>query len=214
MAIGPKLRNELIGGVCLLFFIIAIFFAGKQMKEENKLKKEFRVKRDLYEKVLDGTYRCVQPQILDSLVVIPITVRRRDAPADRVLSLSDEILTVELSVGSTKGVWEGAHRDLKKREGLYSKTEESNDRLKVLICDAVNGRPQDKNIDDRPFAVKVFSGSAGGPTGLAVGVSRPGFGSRLAVVVGRALEGAAVGGGIAPPPVRVGISGGRGGKTE
>ena len=137
---------------------------------------------------------------MGSMVVAPVRVRRRDAPEDRVLRLTEECLEVELAQGSARSELEGADRDKEKARLLELRLLDTERRVRLLVSYHVNGQQiSQSQIDNRDFQSKVFSGKSGGPTGLAVAISRPDYGPKLAWVVGKALEEQAAP--IAPPPV-------------
>jgi hypothetical protein len=196
---SKHMRHDLLYGGCGLLFAVAVYMAATTLRKENRARAEVRANKREYEKVMDGTYRCVQPQILNSMVVAPVKVRRRDAAQDRVLAVDDESVTVELAQGSGRFDLAGADVDKDKRQALKNRGADTAERLRVLFSDLVNGRQQSREIDDREFSVKIFTGVAGGPTGLAFAVSNAHFGPRLASVVGQRLEGGSKGLVGAPP---------------
>lgn len=55
--------------------------------------------------ILDGTYRCIRPQILGSMVVFPVTIHSRDAFEDSMLTLTDHHLVIGLAQGGDVGTY-------------------------------------------------------------------------------------------------------------
>ena len=205
LALGDSLRNEVIGGIGFVCFGIIFYYSALQFKEQNVRNKEARTHKQVMENVVDGTYRCVQPQIIGSLVVFPIKVNSRSAMTDRVIKLGDEHLYVELAQNAVAGEFAGSDRDEVKKAAMLARGEDTNNRLRQLLYNSVN-TPQTQGYGE--FNVRVFSGNSGGPTGLAVGVSKQDFGNMLAGVVGNAIESCCVGFAIRPPTI------GGGGKRD
>ena len=169
-------------------FLGAIYLAASSLRAENKLRAIVRKNKDDSAKVWDSTYRCLAPQILGTMVVAPVKVKRRNAPHDQVLDVTDTHVLVELAQNAERFDLAGADKNMEKKALLNNRVHDTNVRLARMFSDIVNGRPQSAEIDDREFAVKIFSGDTGGPTGLAFAVSRPHFGPQLAAVVGTRLE--------------------------
>ena len=72
---------------------------------------------------------------------------------------------------------------------LEARTADGNRRVRTLISDVVNQSTLPTSaVDNRPYLVRVFSGSRGGPTGMCVAVSYPDKGKELAWEVGKILE--------------------------
>ena len=114
MAFGSQVRDELLIALGTVIFLGVVITVALQMRKDNQLKAKQRVERDKYETILDGTYMCIQPQILGSLVVCPVKIKRRDAPFDRIISLEEEFLMLELAQGSTRQELVGADRGKEK----------------------------------------------------------------------------------------------------
>ncbi|GMH95380.1 hypothetical protein TrST_g10748 [Triparma strigata] len=201
MAFGSQVRDELLIALGTVIFLGVVITVALQMRKDNQLKAKQRVERDKYETILDGTYMCIQPQILGSLVVCPVKIKRRDAPFDRIISLEEEFLMLELAQGSTRQELVGADRDKEKARLLELRSQDTQRRVRELIALVVNGGVSSGQIDNREFQVKVFLGVNGGPTGLAVAVSKPHYGSRLAAFVGARLEQQVAP--LAPPPTSI-----------
>ncbi len=201
LAVGPSLPMMPVILIAGAVFAVSLYFAGRTMYRENRERRVQRELRDKYEALMDSTYGCVQPQVLGSMVVCPVKVRRRDAESDAILSLDDDQLVVELAQGYKRFQLEGADVDQNKAELLRRREDDTVKRLTRLVADAVNGSKLQGEIDNREFGVRVFSGTSGGPTGLAIAVSRPDYGSTLAAFVGIKLQGATKGH-PAPPPGR------------
>ncbi|GMI07413.1 hypothetical protein TrLO_g7586 [Triparma laevis f. longispina] len=199
MAFGSQIRSDLLLALGALIFFGVVTTVAMQMRRDNFIRQKQRVERDKYETILDGTYMCIQPQILGSLVVCPVKIKRRDAPFDRVISLGEDFLTLELAQGSSRLELVGADRDKEKAKLLSLRSQDTQRRVRELIAFIVNGNIASGQIDNREFQCKVFSGVNGGPTGLAVGVSKPNYGSRLAALVGSKLEQQEAP--LAPPPM-------------
>ncbi|GMI36122.1 hypothetical protein TeGR_g5282 [Tetraparma gracilis] len=101
MLAGPNwLRDDVLYGACFLLLLVAAYLGGSSLRAESRQRRRLREQARREERVSGGTYRCVQPQILNTMVVFPLRVRRRDAGADAVVELDDDCLTVELAQGS------------------------------------------------------------------------------------------------------------------
>ena len=198
-----SLRHEFLYGGCFVIFLLAVGTAGNALRKENQVRQRGRDAKKKYETVMDSTYKCIQPQILGSMVVASVKIQRRDAATDRVLTISDDCVTAELAQNAKKYDLVGADNDPVKREALKSRVEDTDRRMTNMISDLMNGADAGQHWD-RKFQVKVFSGGQGGPTGLAFAVSKQGYGPTLASVVGTKLEMNRAP--IGPPPGR--------GKTE
>eukprot|EP00640_Fibrocapsa_japonica_P006896 CAMPEP_0113934856 /NCGR_PEP_ID=MMETSP1339-20121228/2113_1 /TAXON_ID=94617 /ORGANISM="Fibrocapsa japonica" /LENGTH=163 /DNA_ID=CAMNT_0000936805 /DNA_START=302 /DNA_END=793 /DNA_ORIENTATION=+ /assembly_acc=CAM_ASM_000762 len=134
--------------------VVAVF--AHSLYKDLKKKREWREYKHLVESVNEQTYQCITVQVLDSVVVFPVQVRRRDAPVSRFYRIGEEFVQVELS--------------------------QSGDPTPLLqaLC---------RDVIGSDFGVKVWVGAGkSGPTGLAVGIVREGYGPSLANHVGMAIE--------------------------
>ena len=86
-----------------LFFGTIFVVMLQALKNDNLVRREQRRFRSEAEQVLDQTYRCVMPQILNSMVVFPIKVQSRDATRDIIVRLDEDFLTIELAQGGRIG---------------------------------------------------------------------------------------------------------------
>ncbi|GMI32331.1 hypothetical protein TrCOL_g5229 [Triparma columacea] len=178
----------------IILTIAFLIYLAKTMHYGNKIRTQARKERDYFNLVSASTYRCVKPQVLGSMVVFSVTVVRRDGITDRILTVTDDVVRVELKQGVVgRSDVEGADRDVVKKKALLDRGRDGSERLRSLIDSILNS-------DGRGiFKVKVFQGSKGGPTGLAVGVEGIGWGEELAREVGRRMEEVEVSFEHAPP---------------
>lgn len=110
LAFGEKLTDAIKVTVVVIITLVVSGYIAVQMHNDNKARRKAREERDYSTLVSDSTYRCVAPQIIGSMVVVPVVVVRRDAGIDRVLRLTDDAIRVELCQGGKREDFQGADR--------------------------------------------------------------------------------------------------------
>eukprot|EP00520_Triparma_pacifica_P013085 CAMPEP_0118651772 /NCGR_PEP_ID=MMETSP0785-20121206/10959_1 /TAXON_ID=91992 /ORGANISM="Bolidomonas pacifica, Strain CCMP 1866" /LENGTH=190 /DNA_ID=CAMNT_0006544237 /DNA_START=474 /DNA_END=1042 /DNA_ORIENTATION=+ len=163
----------------ILVLVLLSIYVGKEVRKQNVERAKLREERDHFREVEESTYRCIRPQILGSMVVFPVLIVRRSAPGgiDRVLKVTDEVVRVELGMGGDGKEFEGADKDAGKKKMLEEWGKEGEKRVRELFDVVINNNTSVPSVvagrSEVTYLCRVFSGSRGGPTGMAVGVSYP-----------------------------------------
>jgi len=142
------------GGILVVIFLVS----GRALVKDWKLSCIHRAHQQERQLIIDQTYKCIAPQILNRMVVFPLQVRRRDALKARFVRLTDEFVQVELTC-----LQEDPTADLQQ---LAAEVFGSNDVESVVWV----------------------GGGKAGPTGLAMGIKSDKFGSKLAIRIGQLIE--------------------------
>ncbi|CAM9199817.1 unnamed protein product [Ascophyllum nodosum] len=161
LAFGPDLPAYTYPAIALVLGLPASCYMGAIMWYAAAENRRIRKAKRQMEAIEEQTYGCIQPQVLDSFVVFPVRVNKRGCSASSWVEIGEQAVVVNLcaSLKVTGAVdTEGPLRRL---------------------CEATFG-------EDLGVIVYCGGGKAG-PTGLAVGVGRKGFGRYLASRVAQGI---------------------------
>lgn len=159
---GPKLPPYLGTIIAASIGIPVVLFAGFEMWKNLQANRQARKVRQQQEAIDQQTYGCIQPQVLNSFVVFPVRVNKRGCVASSWVEIGEQGVVANLCAAvKVTGVAD--------TEGPLRR-----------LCEATFR--QDLEV------IVYCGGGKAGPTGLAVGVGREGFGPFLASVVGHSIK--------------------------
>ncbi|CAM9223832.1 unnamed protein product [Sphacelaria rigidula] len=162
LVVGPKMPPYLGALIGMALGIPVMIFVGLELWKNLQANRQARKERQHQEAIEQQTYGCIQPQVLNSFVVFPVRVNKRGCEASSWVEIGEQGVVANLCAAVKVTGAPDTEGPLRR------------------LCEATF--KQDLKI------IVYCGGGTAGPTGLAVGVGREGFGPFLASAVAHSIH--------------------------